>query len=235
MLGKKELNMFLNQNRLLSSVIKRVRPYQYESNSKEGTMFDKKEQDSAPLKKADEGHPAETAVKKAPQRTNAILKGSKLVGNITISHDLELTGDVEGNITSEEDSNIVIKGTCKGSIKTRGGSVEIEGEMNDGDIVAGDYVRITGKFNGGKVEAGERIYINGEFSGTMESKEIEVGSAAQGKGELYYKEYVSIQRGANIEGQIIKVQEQKREAKRPSCMKVVELEQPATKKGEINS
>jgi hypothetical protein len=50
---------------------------------------------------------------------NTILKGSKLSGDIHVTCDLELSGDVEGNITSEQDSNIVIKGTCKGNIKTR--------------------------------------------------------------------------------------------------------------------
>jgi cytoskeletal protein CcmA (bactofilin family) len=232
--GKKELEAFLNQNRMLSSIIRRVRPRQNESDSKEGNMFDKKEQNADALG-AEERNPAENLGRRTAQRANTILKGSKLVGNITITQDLELTGDVEGNITSEEDSNIVIRGTCRGNIKTKGGSVEIEGEMNDGDIIAGDYVRITGKFNGGKIEAKEKIYINGEFSGKLESKEIEVGPSAHGKGEIYYKEFVSIQKGARVEGQITQVLEQKREAKRPAGPKVIELEQPAQKKSEAGS
>jgi cytoskeletal protein CcmA (bactofilin family) len=36
------------------------------------------------------------------QKTNSILKGSKLTGDIIISYDLELDGDVEGNIIAEE-------------------------------------------------------------------------------------------------------------------------------------
>jgi len=45
---------------------------------------------------------------------NTILRGSKLTGNINVTCDLELSGDVEGNITSEQDSSIVIKGSCRG-------------------------------------------------------------------------------------------------------------------------
>jgi cytoskeletal protein CcmA (bactofilin family) len=144
---------------------------------------------------------------------NAINKGSKLTGNLTISHDLEITGDVEGDITSEECSNIFIKGACKGNIRTKG-SVEIEGDMSGGDIVAGGYVKLTGKFHGGKIQAKEKIHINGEFSGTLESNEIEVGSGAQGKGELFFKEDLSIQKGAKVEGRITRMEaERKPEAK----------------------
>lgn len=231
--SKEEKETFLGRNRILSSIMRRVRPEQSEPDSKEGNMFDRKDR-SVEAVREDERPEPENLNRKAPQKANTILKGSKLVGNITITQDLELTGDVEGDITSEEDSNIIIKGTCRGNIRTRGGSVEIEGEMTEGDIIAGDYVRITGKFNGGKIEAREKIYINGEFSGKLESKEIEVGPSAQGKGELYYKESVSIEKGAKVEGQIIRAQEQqKKEARRPAGPKVVEFEQP--KKGEAGS
>lgn len=54
---------------------------------------------------------------------NTILKGSKLIGDINITCDLELSGDVKGNITSEKNSNIVIKGTCNGNIETKEGNV----------------------------------------------------------------------------------------------------------------
>lgn len=146
---------------------------------------------------------------------NAINKGSKLTGNLVITQDLQITGDVEGDITSEEGSNIFIKGTCKGNIKTAGGSVEIEGDMSGGDIVAGGYVKVTGRFHGGKIQAKEKIHINGEFSGTLESNEIEVGSLAKGTGEIVYKEHLSIQKGANVEGRITRVgQGQKAEAPR---------------------
>jgi cytoskeletal protein CcmA (bactofilin family) len=137
---------------------------------------------------------------------NAINKGSKLTGNIVVIHDLEITGDVEGDITSEENSNIFIRGNCKGNIRTKGGSVEIEGDMSGGDIIAGGYVKVTGKFHGGKIQAGERIHINGEFSGTLESAEIEVGSGASGAGEIVYREYLSIQKGAKVEGRIVRME-----------------------------
>ncbi len=144
---------------------------------------------------------------------NAINKGSKLTGNLVINQDLEITGDVEGDITSEESSNIYIRGACKGNIRTKG-SVEIEGDMSGGDITAGEYVKVTGKFHGGKIQAKAKIHINGEFSGTLESNEIEVGSGAQGTGEIVYREYLSIQKGAKLEGRITRIEpDRKVEAK----------------------
>ncbi|NOZ68200.1 MAG: hypothetical protein GXP46_02905 [Deferribacteres bacterium] len=39
------------------------------------------------------------------KKINTILKGSKLIGNINVTCDLELSGDVEGDIISEKNSN----------------------------------------------------------------------------------------------------------------------------------
>lgn len=167
------------------------------------------------------------------QKINTILKGSKLTGDINVSYDLELSGEVEGNISSEQNSNIVIKGACKGDIKTNGGNVTIEGELSNGDIIAGGDVKITGKFKGGKVEAREKIYINGEFNGKLESNEIEVGPTAQGKGELYYKEYISISKGAKIEVHISQIQEELKVVKKSTDMKVVNLELPTKEKSKV--
>ena len=136
--------------------------------------------------------------------TNTILKGSKLIGDINISCNMELSGEIEGNITSINDSNIVIKGTCKGNIETKGGNVEIIGELQVGNITSGNNVIIAGKFNGGEITAKGKIQLNGEFNGTIEGNEIEVGPNAKGKGELHYRENISIARGANIECQIRK-------------------------------
>ncbi len=167
------------------------------------------------------------------QKINNILKGSKLAGDINISYDLELSGEVEGNIVSEQNSNIVIKGVCKGNIKTKEGSVNIEGELNSGDIIAGGDVKITGKFNGGKVEAKSRIYVNGEFNGRLESNEIEVGPKAQGRGELIYKEHISIAKGAKVEVQISQIKEELKAVKKSPEMKVVNLDLPAKGAGEL--
>jgi len=161
------------------------------------------------------------------KKINTLLKGSKLIGDIIISCDLELSGEVEGNITSEQDSNITIKGICKGDIKTKEGHVIIEGELNNGDIIAGGDVKITGKFNGRRIKARRKIYIDGEFNGEIEGSEIEIGPNARGKGGLFYKEYLSVSRGAKIEGQISQVQEQIRVIKKSSDAKVVNIEFPA--------
>lgn len=142
------------------------------------------------------------------ERVNTILKGSRLKGDINITCDLELSGDVEGNITSENNATIVIRGTCKGNIKTKEGSVHIEGEMQSGNITAGSNVTISGKFNGGEIKAKGKICINGEFNGKLEGNEIEIGANARGKGELYYEEFISISKGAKVVGQISQKQKE---------------------------
>ena len=160
----------------------------------------------------------------SPKRTNTILKGSKLTGDINITSDLELSGDVEGNIRSLQDSNIVLKGNCKGNIETKEGSVNIEGSLEGGNIIAGKEVRIMGKFSGGEIKAKNKIYIDGEFSGRLEANEIEIGSNASGKGELHYKDFISIAKGAKVNVQIGQLQpenklvdnNQKKETPEPS-------------------
>jgi cytoskeletal protein CcmA (bactofilin family) len=142
----------------------------------------------------------------AVHRMNTILKGSKLTGDINITSDLELSGDVEGSIRSLQDSNIVLKGNCKGNIETKEGSVNIEGSLEGGDITAGKEVRVTGKFNGGEIKAKNKIYIDGEFNGRLEANEIEIGANAFGKGELHYKDFISIAKGAKVNVQIGQLQ-----------------------------
>jgi len=163
------------------------------------------------------------------QKTNVLVKGSKLIGDININYDLELDGEVEGNITSEVKSNIVIKGNCKGSIKTKGGNVNIEGHMSSGDVIAGGDIRITGKFTGGKVEAKGKLYVDGEFSGKLESNEIEIGPNATGKGEIFYKDLISIVKGAKIEANITRIPGDQKDTKK-SPQKIDDKKQvsPAT-------
>jgi cytoskeletal protein CcmA (bactofilin family) len=140
--------------------------------------------------------------------SNTILKGNKLIGDISITCDLELSGDIEGNIVSKTDSNIIIKGSCIGDIETKGGRVEIEGDLVNGNISAGSDVKITGKFNGGEVVSDGKIFLDGEFTGRLEGREIEIGSNAHGKGELFYRENISIARGASVEGRISHAQQE---------------------------
>ena len=164
-------------------------------------------------------------VKDLPGKTsNTILKGNKLIGNINVTCDLELSGDIEGNIISKQDSNIIIKGNCSGDIETKGGKVNIEGSMLRGNINAGSDVRITGKFNGGEIVSDGKIYINGEFSGKLEGKEIEIGPDANGKGELLYRETISIARGSRIDGQIHQAQQELVLLKSPPKEKIIEEE-----------
>jgi cytoskeletal protein CcmA (bactofilin family) len=164
---------------------------------------------------------------------NTILKGSKLTGDINVTCDLNLSGDVEGNITSEQKSNIVIQGTCKGNIVTRDGSVEIKGEQKGGNITAGRNVTILGKFSGGEATAAGKIYVNGEFTGKLEGDEIEIGPNAVGKGELFYREYISISKGAKIEAQINRVQKELKVVKSAPAQNVVEMK-PQEKEIPVN-
>ena len=166
--------------------------------------------------------PSETAVRSS--NVNKILKGSKLTGDINVTCDLELSGDVEGNITSMENSNILIKGVCKGNIATKEGSVEIEGELQGGNISAGKNVTISGKFNGGEVKAAGKIFIDGEFNGRLEGNDIEIGANSSGKGEIYYKEYISISKGARVDVQISHAKQGLQEVKAPPKTMVAEAE-----------
>ncbi len=160
--------------------------------------------------------------------SNTILKGSKLIGDINVTCDLELSGDIEGNITSEQDSKIVIKGICKGNIETKNGDVIIDGELLKGNIKAGSNVTISGKFNGGEITATGKISINGEFNGKLEGSEIEIGPGAHGKGEILYKEYISIAKGANVEVEIHKASNELKLVKGKSEEKVTKEAKAAT-------
>lgn len=135
-----------------------------------------------------------------PKKLNSILKGSRLKGDISVTCDLELSGEILGNITAKESSSVCIKGSCRGNIETPGGNVQIEGEIIEGNITAGGDVHITGKFLGGVVVAGGRCYIDGEFSGKVEATDIELGANAQMTGELNYREQISIVKGAKVSG-----------------------------------
>lgn len=157
--------------------------------------------------------PSETAVRSS--NVNKILKGSKLIGDINVTCDLELSGDVEGNITSMENSNILIKGVCKGNIETKEGSVDIEGELRGGNITAGKDVKISGKFHGGEIKAVGKIFIDGEFNGKLEGNDIEIGANSSGKGEIFYKEYISISRGAKVDVKISQTKEALKEVATP--------------------
>lgn len=149
-----------------------------------------------------------TGVKIESQATrNVILRGSRLVGDITVTQDIEISGNVEGNVVSDGKCDIIIRGVCRGNITSREGNVEVDGEMLGGDIRAGGSVRITGKFLGGRVEAGDRIFLNGEFSGTLLANDIELGAATRGQGELFFRDYITIQRGAHVDVRIHRAKE----------------------------
>lgn len=171
-------------------------------------MFNKDDQENRNQTQSTDRAPSsppssrQSAPSHSTRTVNQILKGSRLTGDVHIDCDLELSGEVEGNITSDTGSNVVIKGLCKGGITTKEGSVQIDGELKGGDIIAGSDVTITGKFGGGKVSAKGKIHIDGEFNGVLEANEIELGARAKGAGRLLYRESLSIARGAKVEGEM---------------------------------
>lgn len=206
-------------------------------------MFKKREPNNEDTQRNnDEQRPANYTPKQKrlqQQDINTILKGSKLTGDINVSYDLELSGEVEGNIHAEKNSSIAIKGVCRGDIRTEEGSVNIDGELSDGDILSGGDVMITGKFNGGRIEAKGKIYVNGEFDGKLEGNEIEIGASSQGRGELFYRDAISIARGAKVEVQINQIESiddkketEKEPEKEPEDVKVV-LDLPSKDENEI--
>ena len=182
----------------------------YEEKNTTTAGGNKEQEKNAPAEEAPVS-PSQTAA--GSKSVNKILKGSKLVGDINVTCDLELSGDVEGNITSMQNSNILLKGACKGNIDTKEGSVVIEGEMSDGNITAGKDVEISGNFNGGEIKAGGKIFIDGEFNGKLEATDIEIGSNCRGKGEIFYKEFISISKGARVEVQISQTKQALKEVK----------------------
>jgi len=137
-----------------------------------------------------------------------------------------LSGDVEGNITAREDSNIVIKGSCKGNISTRRGDVDIRGDLQSGNITTEGNVSISGKFTGGEVKAGGKIYVNCEFTGRLEGNDVEIGAHAHIKGELFYKEFITISRGAKVEVHLCRIQEESKGENKTPEKNVVHMKPP---------
>lgn len=140
------------------------------------------------------------------KKMNSILKGSRLTGDILVTCDLELSGEILGNITAKDNSSVCIKGSCKGNIETPNGNVQIEGDLFEGNITAGGNVQITGKFLGGCIIAGGKCYIDGEFTGKIEANEIEIGPNAKMRGEFTYREGLSIVKGAKVAGSLTQLE-----------------------------
>ncbi len=188
--------------------------------------------------KVAEKNPMGNVVQLAEHGINTMCKGTKITGNMVVNQDLQMNGDLEGNITAENNASIFINGTCKGNIDTKGGSVEIEGEMSGGNITAGGYVKVAGKFLGGKIQAKDKIYINGEFTGSLESNDVELGAAARGQGEIVYKETLSIQQGAKMEGNVTRAGTERTTVPERSAgpeRKIERKEEPKPKKGFFTS
>ena len=163
---------------------------------------EKLNKDATPEKKTANVFREQEEKKTGNQPSNRVLRGSKICGDIRVSCDLDVSGDVDGNISSDTDANVNIQGLCKGNIKT-GGNVVISGSLCNGDILSSGTVTIIGKFQGGTIRANNKIHIDGEFQGKLESKEVVIGAKAQGKGEIVYEEHFSVARGAKLEGQIV--------------------------------
>jgi len=93
---------------------------------------------------------------------------------------------------------------------------------------------ISGKFNGGEVKAKGKIYINCEFKGMLEGNEIEIGPNAQVKGELFYQEYISISKGAKVEVQLCRMQEERNVENKSPEKKVVDIKSSVKELSKVN-
>jgi cytoskeletal protein CcmA (bactofilin family) len=160
------------------------------------------------------------------RKVNHILKGCKVTGDVNVTCDLEVTGEVDGNITAKDNSNIVIKGSCNGNIESGTGDVDIRGELRSGNITTGGNVSIAGKFTGGEVKAKGKIFVNCEITGRLEGNEIEIGANAHVKGELFYKEYISVSRGAKVEVHLCRIQEESKGENKTPEKKVLDMTPP---------
>jgi cytoskeletal protein CcmA (bactofilin family) len=169
------------------------------------------------------------------KKVNHILKGSKVTGDINVTCDLVLSGDLEGNISALEDSNIVIKGSCKGNIATRRGDIDIRGELQSGKISTEGNVSISGKFTGGEVKAGGQIYVNCEFTGRLEGNEIEIGPHANIRGELFYKEFITVSRGAKIEVHLCRIENESKGENKTLEKKIVDMKLPVKELSGVKS
>jgi len=179
--------------------------------------------------------PAMPDKRTSEKKVNHILKGSKVTGDINVTCDLVLSGDLEGNITALEDSNIVIKGSCKGNIATRRGDIDIRGELQSGKISTEGNVSISGKFTGGEVKAGGQIYVNCEFTGRLEGNEIEIGPHANIRGELFYKEFITVSRGAKVEVHLCRIEDESKGKNKTLEKKVVDMKLPVKELSGVKS
>lgn len=133
-----------------------------------------------------EAAPSVTAeVGNTTEETNYIVEGSRMTGDLWVSCDLDLGGEVSGNIVSQANSNIILRGICRG-----------------GDVSAGGDIEITGKFEGGEIRSQGKCSINGECKGKVEAFEIELGPQARVTGELIYHSSLQISEGAQVEAKI---------------------------------
>ena len=140
--------------------------------------------------------------KKAGKPVNTVLKGSRITGDIKVSCDVEVSGEVQGNITSEGDAKIHIQGMCKGSLQTEDGDIVVSGELSDGNIISGGSVTVTGSFKGGEISAKDKLSIDGILEGKIKAKEVEIGAKTTGTAEITYTDFISIAKGAKINGSI---------------------------------
>lgn len=158
-----------------------------------------------------EATPAQALAPAPLKKPNFLVQGSRLIGNVTVSSDLEISGEVQGNITAKENASICVKGTCKGSIETQQGDVILEGDLSAGNIKSGGDVTILGCFRGETVHAAGKASINGEFSGVLYATDVEVGPQAKIRGEVHYVESFSVEKGAAIGCQLIHLNENEKE------------------------
>jgi protein MpaA len=106
------------------------------------------------------------------------------------------------------------------------GDIDIRGELQSGKISTEGNVSISGKFTGGEVKAEGKIYVNCEFTGRLEGNEIEIGPHANVRGEIFYKEFTTISKGAKVEVHLCQIGQDRKGENKTQAKMVVDTTLP---------
>ena len=74
--------------------------------------------------------------------------------------------------------------------------------MSGGDIVAGGHVKVRESSTAARSRPASGSASTANSAARLESNDVEIGAAARGKGEIFYRETLCIQKGARVEGKV---------------------------------
>ena len=117
------------------------------------------------------------------------------------------------NSNSEDGASLIGEGlNIEGDLNCKG-SIEVAGIMNGNIIASGLKVLETGSIIGG-VKAG-RFEVFGFIEGEIYADDIVVGKTATIKGDIFFKDNLKIDEGADVDGYIKRVNQGKSTSNAP--------------------